>query len=105
MYHLTLYQCSGEDAFLAAVISEVNGGAVQFKLAPTYTVYMATRFRISMAYRPKMSPEERADRLTALVNKVANHVQQTIQVRTLVYPYGAFDRMETVMSLNILPFH
>lgn len=69
----------GEDAFLAAVISEVNGSAVQFKLGPTYTLYMATRFRISMAYRPKMSPEERADRLTSLVNKVSNLVQQTIQ--------------------------
>lgn len=33
----------GEDAFLAAIISEVNGAAVQFKLAPTYTLYMAAR--------------------------------------------------------------
>lgn len=73
----------GEDAFLAAIISEVNGGAVQFKLAPTYTLYMATRYRISMAYRPDMSPHERAHRLTSLVNKVSNMVQQTIQVITI----------------------
>ena len=71
---------TGEDAFLASIVSEVNGAAVQFKLAPTYTLYMATRYRISKLYRPDISPQERAHRLTTLVRKIAIMVQQTVQV-------------------------
>ncbi|KAJ7394252.1 adherens junction organization [Desmophyllum pertusum] len=41
------YRESGEDAFFAAVISEVNGDRVHFKLAPTYTLYMCCRYRTS----------------------------------------------------------
>lgn len=70
----------GEDAFLATVVSEVNGAAVQFKLAPVYTLYMAARYRISKLYRPDISPQERAHRLTSLVRKVSHMVQQTVQV-------------------------
>ena len=33
----------GEDAFVSAVTTEVNGGALQFKLAPTYILYLALR--------------------------------------------------------------
>ena len=46
--------------------------AVQFKLAPTYTIYMATRFRASTHYRPELIPEERAIRLTAMLDAVSD---------------------------------
>ncbi|XP_077977276.1 uncharacterized protein LOC144432854 isoform X2 [Glandiceps talaboti] len=69
---------SGEDAFLASIISEVNGAAVQFKLAPTYCLYMAGRYRQSRQYRPEMSPTERAQRMTALTNKMADMIERTI---------------------------
>ncbi len=77
--------CAGEDAFLATVVSEVNGAAVQFKLAPVYTLYMAARYRISKLYRPDISPQERAHRLTALLRKVAHMLQQTVQVSVRVW--------------------
>ncbi|KAI0213549.1 Afadin [Lamellibrachia satsuma] len=69
----------GEDAFLAAVISEVNGAAVQYKLAPTYTLYMAIRYRIARVSHPNLRMAERAHWIASLVSKIANMVHQTIQ--------------------------
>ena len=40
----------GKDAFFAAIISEVNGAAVNFKLAPTYTLYLVARHVYSPLY-------------------------------------------------------
>nr|XP_006813997.1 PREDICTED: afadin [Saccoglossus kowalevskii] len=70
---------TGEDAFLASIISEVNGAAVHFKLAPTYSLYMACRYRQS-PYSLQMirTPTERAHRMTAFVNKMADMIERTI---------------------------
>ncbi|RMX59810.1 hypothetical protein pdam_00007299 [Pocillopora damicornis] len=70
---------SGEDAFFAAVVSEVNGDRVQFKLAPTYTLYMCCRYRISPAYREELSKLQRGDRLSVTVQKIANMVRSTVE--------------------------
>ncbi|XP_015773177.1 PREDICTED: afadin-like [Acropora digitifera] len=70
---------SGEDAFFAAVISEVNGDRVHFKLAPTYTLYMCCRYRTSPAYREEISRQERSERLTHTVQKIANMVRSTVE--------------------------
>lgn len=72
---------SGEDAFFAAVVSEVNGDRVQFKLAPTYTLYMCCRYRISPAYREELSKLQRGDRLSVTVQKIANMVRSTVEVK------------------------
>lgn len=40
-----------EEAFFNAITLSLDVHAVQFKLAPTYTTYMATRFRASTHYR------------------------------------------------------
>ena len=71
---------SGEDAFFAAVISEVNGAAVHFKLAPTYTLYMCCRYRISPWYKRELPPQQRSERLGVTVLKIANMVQSTVMV-------------------------
>ena len=71
---------AGEDAFLAAIVSEVHTGAVQFKLAPTYTLYMSARYRLSKLYRPDISSPERDHRLASFLNKIASMVHHTIQV-------------------------
>ena len=42
-----------EEAFFNAITLSLEVNAVQFKLAPTYTIYMATRFRASIHYRYK----------------------------------------------------
>ena len=41
-----------EEAFFNSItLSLTDVNSVQFKLAPTYTIYMATRFRASIHYR------------------------------------------------------
>ena len=71
---------SGEDAFFAAVISEVNGDRVHFKLAPTYTLYMCCRYRTSPAYREELTRQQRNERLSYTVQKIANMVRSTVEV-------------------------
>ncbi|XP_071956570.1 afadin-like isoform X2 [Antedon mediterranea] len=70
---------NAEDAFLEAIIANVNASAMPFKLSPTYNVYMALRYRLSRLYRPEMGPTERAQKLTALLNKMADLVERTVQ--------------------------
>ena len=61
-----------EDDFFSAITIHLDVNTVQFKLAPTYTIYMATRFRASTHYRPELIPEERAIRLTEMLDAVAD---------------------------------
>lgn len=53
---------------------------MQFNLSPTYALYMAARYRASTHFRPETTPNDRAHRLTALMNKVATVMHQVIQV-------------------------
>merc|ERR1719322_2118079 len=69
-----------EEAFFNAITVSLDVNPVQFKLAPTYTIYMATRFRASTHYRPELVPEERAVRLTERLNNVAERIFSTVQV-------------------------
>lgn len=68
----------GENVFLNMIITRLDPSKVKFKLAPTYTLYMATRYRASTHFK-KISPEERAHRLTAFTNQVAAMIHQVIQ--------------------------
>jgi afadin len=63
-----------EEIFFNEIIAGLDINNVQFRLAPTYTLYMATRFRASTHYRPELIPEERAVRLTDMLNYVADQV-------------------------------
>ncbi len=91
-----------EQAFFDSISVSLDVARVQFKLAPTYTIYMATRyainkdrstygnwsirkmfflycrFRASTHYRPELVPEERAVRLTEMLNNVAEKVLATV---------------------------
>lgn len=71
---------NGKDAFFATVISEVNGAAVNFKLAPTYTLYLVARHVYSPSYKPGLNPLERSRVITSTAKRIATSVQQTIQV-------------------------
>ncbi|XP_023319046.1 uncharacterized protein LOC106656697 isoform X3 [Trichogramma pretiosum] len=70
-----------EQTFLHAVITDVEPSAPQFKLAPTYTLYLAARYRASTHYRPELQPTERAHKLTIMLANVATMIQQVIQER------------------------
>ncbi|XP_022089801.1 afadin-like isoform X2 [Acanthaster planci] len=69
---------AAEDKFLTTFIRDVNGASIYFKLAPTYTLYLGCRFRLSKLYRPEMGPTERAQRLTAFLNKTADLIDRTV---------------------------
>lgn len=75
---------NGEDALFAMVITEVNGSAVNFKLAPTFTVYLCCRYRLSPKFRPDIQPSKRQEKVTMTANKVANKMWQTVKVYTYV---------------------
>ena len=68
-----------EEAFFNSITLSLDVNPVQFKLAPTYTIYMATRFRASIHYRPELIPEERAVRLTDMLNRVGERIFATIE--------------------------
>ncbi|XP_037088481.1 afadin-like [Pollicipes pollicipes] len=70
-----------EDAFLRAVVTRLDPSSLQFKLAPTYTLYMAARFRASTHYRSDLTPNERALRLTNVLAKVSSMIRDVIQMR------------------------
>ena len=68
-----------EVTFFNALTLQLEPSGVNFKLAPTYTIYMATRFRASTHYRPELVPEERAVRLTEMLNRVSEMILTVIQ--------------------------
>lgn len=76
---------SEEDRLLRALIIDVNSSSTLFKLAPTYTCYMAVRYCISGGYRPDMPPHDRARRVTALVDKISRYIHQAVQVCKTVF--------------------
>ncbi|KAG8238214.1 hypothetical protein J437_LFUL018258, partial [Ladona fulva] len=71
------------DALLDALITSLDPGAAppHFRLAPTYALYLAARFRASTHYRPELTPNERAHRLTALLSQVAAMIRAVVQER------------------------
>ena len=71
----------GEDAFLNSIINDVNGNSIQFKLAPTYTLYMAVRYRVRKLKSMDLSASECSHWINAFTNKVVNIIERTVQVR------------------------
>ncbi|XP_063220039.1 afadin isoform X2 [Bacillus rossius redtenbacheri] len=70
-----------EEAFLRAVITDLDISVTHFKLAPTYTLYLVARYRASTHYAHELTPTERAHRLTALLTRVANLIHGVIQAK------------------------
>ncbi|XP_057307397.1 afadin-like isoform X2 [Hydractinia symbiolongicarpus] len=66
----------GRDAFFAAIISGIN---VNFKLAPTYTLYLAARHIISPDFQPGLNETNRMKLLSSITKGIASSIQQTIQ--------------------------
>ncbi|XP_062618363.1 afadin-like, partial [Saccostrea cucullata] len=67
-----------EDHFFANVVLDSATAGLWFKLAPTYTIYMAVRFSLSNGYRPDLSPQDKPLKITYLVIKIANLTHQAI---------------------------
>ena len=69
-----------EEPFLNSIITNLDVNQVQFKLAPTYTLYLAVRYRSSTHFRPTSSLEERAVRLTEFTNKFCQMINYVIHI-------------------------
>ncbi|CAG7837489.1 unnamed protein product [Allacma fusca] len=81
---------AGEEGFLAGIIINVTPTTLQFKLAPTYSLYLAARYRATTHFRPEATPHERAHLLSAFLLRVASIMMQTIQERNSDGNYLAF---------------
>ena len=68
-----------EHDFFSAIITQLDPTLINFKLAPAYILYMATRFRASTLYRPDIIPEVRAMRLTHMLTGVSRVIADVIQ--------------------------
>ena len=97
--NITLF--SGEDTLFSGMIPEVNGAAVQFKLAPTYTLYMALRYRLSRHYQPDMPHKDRQMRITALSIKLARLIELTVQVLFTIQSKSHFHNL-VLMDLHVI---
>ncbi|XP_065164325.1 afadin isoform X5 [Atheta coriaria] len=71
-----------QDQFLARVITHLDVHMPTFKLAPAYTLYLCARYRASTHYRPELTPNERAHKLTQLLHHAAVLVRHTVQDRS-----------------------
>lgn len=78
---LVEYRDDAEDDFVRLVLSDINVDALEFKLTPTYVVYMAVRHRLMHGFRPHVDPKQRTHVLAALTTKAADTLYQTIEVR------------------------
>jgi afadin len=74
------FKDDAEDQLLAAVITNVNGANVQFKLAPTYTLYMAMRHRVAVVESsPNVTPQNKDSWIGTLAIKMAQLMHHAIQ--------------------------
>ena len=81
---------AGEEGFLSAVVMNVTPTTLQFKLAPTYALYLAARYRATTHFRPEATPHERAHLLSAFLLRVAHIMMQSVQERNTDANYLAF---------------
>lgn len=78
-----------EEVFFHAIITDVDPiGPLSpsFKLAPTFTLYLAARYRASTHYKPELTPTARAHRLTVMLMNVSTMIYQVICERSMDGP-------------------
>lgn len=71
-----------QEVFLARVITHLDVTSPTFRLAPAYTLYLCARYRASTHYRPELTPTERAQKLTLLLQHAAKLIRHTVQDRS-----------------------
>ncbi|XP_076466246.1 afadin-like [Babylonia areolata] len=74
------FRLEAEDRLLKAVVQEANSRSVQFKLAPTYVLYLAVRRLLVLpAHTPSMPRPQHAQLVSDFVAKMSKLIQRTIQ--------------------------
>lgn len=65
------------DAFLHAVINDINSSTIHFKLSPAYVFYLSGRFFTSQRNKPDRQTEQR---LYRIFDKIVSLIQDIIEV-------------------------
>lgn len=80
-----------EDIFLSKVITQLMPTDVSsFRLAPTYVLYMVSRYRASTLFHPELQAPSRAELFVPFTRKIAILIRNTIESRARDPVYLAF---------------
>uniref|UniRef100_A0A8C4QSF1 Afadin, adherens junction formation factor a n=1 Tax=Eptatretus burgeri TaxID=7764 RepID=A0A8C4QSF1_EPTBU len=69
-----------EEAIIASIIHYTNSSTVHFKLSPTYSLYLASRWVLTGPVQPEPGRTERARRTGMLVSRMAATMETVVQV-------------------------
>lgn len=79
-----------EDVFLSRVITHMKPTDTTFRLAPTYVLYMVSRYRASHSFRPEILPPRRAELFVPFTKKIATMIGSTIETHMREPAFLAF---------------
>lgn len=69
-----------EDIFLNRVITHLDPNGTAFRLAPTYVLYMVSRYRASTLFHPELHAPKRAELFVPFTKKIATMIRNTIEI-------------------------
>lgn len=69
-----------EDIFLNHVITHINPTSIVYRLAPTYVLYMVSRYRASTLFHPELQAPSRAELFVPFTQKIASMIRNTIEI-------------------------
>lgn len=70
-----------EDIFLNRVITHLKPSDTVFRLAPTYVLYMVSRYRASTLFHPELQAPSRAELFMPFTKKIATMIRNAIEVQ------------------------
>lgn len=79
-----------EDIFLSRVITHIKPTDTTFRLAPTYVLYMVSRYRASTLFHPELQAPSRAELFVPFTKKIATMIRSTIEMHMREPPFLAF---------------
>jgi len=79
-----------EDIFLNRVITHIKPTDTAFRLAPTYVLYMVSRYRASTLFHPELQAPSRAQLFVPFTKKIAAMIRNTIDLHLREPTFLAF---------------
>lgn len=79
-----------EDLFLSRVITHIKPTDTTFRLAPTYVLYMVSRYRASTLFHPELQAPKRAELFVPFTKKIAAIIREAIEIHAREPTFLAF---------------
>ena len=79
-----------EDIFLSRVITHIKPTDIRFRLAPTYVLYMVSRYRASTLFHPELQAPSRAELFMPFTKRIAIIIRNAIEAHIRDPTYLAF---------------